>query len=60
MRGLRLTVIAPFVEHLARGTLRPVIDRVFTLDEIVEAHRYIESGRQTGKIVIDVEGGAVR
>jgi NADPH:quinone reductase-like Zn-dependent oxidoreductase len=40
--------------HLARGTLRPVIDRVFALDEIVEAHRYIESGRQTGKIVIDV------
>jgi NADPH2:quinone reductase len=43
--------------HLARGTLRPAIDRVFTLDEVVEAHRYIESGHQTGKIVIDVEGG---
>jgi NADPH2:quinone reductase len=42
--------------HLAHGTLRPVIDRVFTLDQIVEAHRYIESGRQTGKIVIDVTG----
>jgi NADPH:quinone reductase-like Zn-dependent oxidoreductase len=43
--------------HLARGTLRPVIDRVFRLDEIVDAHRYIESGRQTGKIVIDVTAG---
>ncbi|MBM3646766.1 MAG: zinc-dependent alcohol dehydrogenase family protein [Alphaproteobacteria bacterium] len=42
--------------HLARGTLRPAIDRVFRLDDIVEAHRYIESGRQTGKIVIDVAG----
>lgn len=40
--------------HLARGTLRPAIDRVFALDDIVEAHRYLESGRQTGKIVIDV------
>lgn len=46
--------------HLARGTLRPAIDRVFALDDIVEAHRYIESGRQTGKIVIDVERGAGR
>ena len=46
--------------HLARGTLRPAIDRVFALDDIVEAHRYIESGRQTGKIVIDVEGSASR
>lgn len=46
--------------HLARRTLRPVIDRVFALDDIVEAHRYIESGRQTGKIVIDVERSAGR
>lgn len=44
--------------RLADGTLRPVIDRVFGLDEIVEAHRYIESGRQNGKIVIDVERGS--
>jgi NADPH:quinone reductase-like Zn-dependent oxidoreductase len=42
---------------LATGALRPVIDRVFRLDEIVEAHRYLESGVQNGKIVIDVEGG---
>lgn len=46
--------------HLARGTLRPAIDRVFALDDIAEAHRYIESGRQTGKIVVDVEGSGRR
>jgi NADPH:quinone reductase-like Zn-dependent oxidoreductase len=40
--------------HLARGSLRPVIDRVFTLDEVVAAHHYIESGEQTGKIVLDL------
>lgn len=44
--------------RLATGALRPVIDRVFTLDQIVEAHRYIESGRQNGKIVVDVEGAS--
>ena len=41
--------------HLQGGALRPVIDRVFALDDIVEAHRYIEGGTQTGKVVIDLE-----
>jgi NADPH:quinone reductase-like Zn-dependent oxidoreductase len=42
-------------DGLASGVLRPVIDRVFKLDDIVAAHRYLESGVQNGKIVIDVE-----
>jgi NADPH:quinone reductase-like Zn-dependent oxidoreductase len=36
------------------GAIAPVIDKVFPLDEIVEAHRYSESGRARGKIVIEV------
>ncbi len=39
-------------EGLASGTLKPVIDRVFILDEIADAHRHMESNRQLGKIVI--------
>jgi tumor protein p53-inducible protein 3 len=35
--------------------LRPVLDeRTFTLDEIVEAHRYMESNQNVGKIVVTV------
>ncbi|WP_194820785.1 zinc-dependent alcohol dehydrogenase family protein [Micromonospora sp. S-DT3-3-22] len=34
------------------GVLRPVVDRVFTLDDIVEAHRYLEQGTAAGKIVV--------
>jgi NADPH:quinone reductase-like Zn-dependent oxidoreductase len=42
-------------EGLASGQLKPVIDeRVFKLDEIVEAHRYMESNQQNGKIVVTV------
>jgi NADPH2:quinone reductase len=37
-----------------RGVCRPVIDRRFTLDEIAEAHRVLESNTTVGKIVIDV------
>jgi len=39
---------------LADGHLRPVIDRTFMLDEIVDAHRYLESNQQLGKIVVTV------
>ncbi len=36
------------------GALKPVIDRVFTFDEMVEVHRYLESNGQFGKIVVTV------
>lgn len=41
-------------DGLAGGSLKPVIDRTFTLNNIVEAHRYMESNRQMGKIVVTV------
>lgn len=34
------------------GDLRPVIDRVFELDEVVEAHRYVDTGRKRGSVVL--------
>jgi len=37
---------------LAEGQLKPVIARTFKLHEIVEAHRYLESNQQMGKIVV--------
>lgn len=36
----------------ADGTLRPVLDRVLTLDQAAEAHRVMESGEHVGKIVL--------
>ena len=39
---------------LANGGLKPVIDRTFTFDQMVEAHRYLESNVQFGKIVVTV------
>ncbi|MBM7661797.1 NADPH:quinone reductase-like Zn-dependent oxidoreductase [Bacillus mesophilus] len=35
--------------------LRPVIEKCFTLNEIVEAHRHVESGRTKGKVVLKIE-----
>jgi NADPH:quinone reductase-like Zn-dependent oxidoreductase len=42
-------------QGLAEGWLKPVIAKAFRLDEIVEAHRYLESNQQIGKIVVTTE-----
>jgi NADPH:quinone reductase-like Zn-dependent oxidoreductase len=36
------------------GVITPVIDRVMSLDDVVEAHRYLETGRARGKVVLAV------
>lgn len=42
-----------FLAELAeRGEFEPVIDRRYPFDEIVEAHRYVDSGRKKGNVVI--------
>ena len=47
-------IVAFLTAGLRTGALRPVIDRVFTLDDIADAHRYLEKGQQVGKIVVSV------
>ena len=39
---------------LRLGALRPAIDTVFALDDVAEAHRYLEKGLHAGKIVVTV------
>jgi NADPH:quinone reductase-like Zn-dependent oxidoreductase len=41
-------------DRIEAGDFKPRIDRVFPLDQIVEAHRYMESNEQIGKIVVTV------
>ncbi len=50
----RKAAIAYVTEGLESGALKPVIDRIFRFDEIVEAHRYLEQNGQFGKIVVTV------
>jgi NADPH:quinone reductase-like Zn-dependent oxidoreductase len=51
----KLTAARDFIlAGVADGAFRPVIAKSFPLDEIVAAHRYLESNEQFGKIVVTV------
>jgi NADPH:quinone reductase-like Zn-dependent oxidoreductase len=48
----KLKAAVAFIRRgLVEGKLKPVIDRVFPFEDIVEAHRYLEANGQFGKIV---------
>lgn len=56
--GGTLTIDKAILEEIKElsniGVLKPVIDRVYTLDEIVEAHRYVDLGHKKGNVVISI------
>ena len=65
VRGYTLFEITTNPERLARakqfivkgltdGKLKPIVARIFPLEQIIEAHRYMESNQQIGKIVVTV------
>jgi NADPH:quinone reductase-like Zn-dependent oxidoreductase len=41
-------------ELATKGEIRPVIDHTYALDEIVDAHRYVDNGHKRGNVVITV------
>jgi len=46
--------VATLKQLIAAGKLKPVIDRQFSLNEVVEALRWVDEGRARGKVVITV------
>ena len=50
-----VSVLQEYVTGVEHGTSRVRLDRVFKFEEIVEAHRYMESNAATGKLVVLVD-----
>ncbi len=42
------------LDRLQSGVFKPVIDRCFSLEQVADAHRHMESNQQLGKIVVTV------
>ena len=47
--GMILDRIKDFVEN---GSIKPLIDRVFSIDDILDAYKYVEKGHSRGKTII--------
>jgi len=43
------------VPLLAAGSVRPVVDRVYKLDQVREAHLRLESNESFGKVVLEIQ-----
>lgn len=41
-----------------KGEYRPVIDRLYSLEEIVEAYKYVETGQKTGNVILKMTAGS--
>jgi NADPH:quinone reductase-like Zn-dependent oxidoreductase len=46
--------LAELRDRLEKGELRVVVDRTYPIAELAEAHRYVDTGRKTGNVVITV------
>jgi NADPH:quinone reductase-like Zn-dependent oxidoreductase len=67
MRGTKRVAAGPAPERVQdlqylkelveAGRYRPLIDRCYPLDQIVEAHTYVETRRKRGSVVITIESG---
>jgi NADPH:quinone reductase-like Zn-dependent oxidoreductase len=42
-------------ELVESGAFRPVIDRAYALDDIAEAHRYVDTGHKVGSVLVTVD-----
>jgi NADPH:quinone reductase-like Zn-dependent oxidoreductase len=58
LAGYPLASLEYLKNLVAEGKVKPVIDRRYPLDEVVEGHRYIESNQRIGNVVLTVDASS--
>ena len=51
---LRREDLVLLAQLATKGEIRPVIDRTYALDDIVDAHRYVDNGHKRGNVILAV------
>ncbi len=54
-KNLSKKLLQEFIDEVERGTIKLNIDKVFSLDQVAEAHQYMEDNKAKGKIVVEVD-----
>lgn len=54
-KNLSRELLQEFINEVEKGTIKLNIDRVFGLDQVAEAHQYMEDNKANGKIVVYVD-----
>lgn len=54
-KNLSKDLLQEFIDEVEKGNITLNIDTVFTLDEVAEAHQYMEDNKAKGKIVVEVK-----
>ena len=57
MARSRRADLAALTEQVDQGRVRPVVERTYSLDDVADAHRAVETGHARGKKVIAVLAG---
>ncbi|MEQ9374985.1 MAG: zinc-binding alcohol dehydrogenase family protein [Imperialibacter sp.] len=54
-KNLSKELLQEFITEVEKGTIKLNIDRVFNLDQVAQAHQYMENNQAKGKIVVEVK-----
>lgn len=52
--NLKKERLQEFIDAVEAGHIKLIVDRKFSLDQIVEAHQYMESNQAKGKLVVEL------